>query len=201
MKWARYTEVDQFNLIFAGYHDVRGLEVAENDRRGLAVQITQHITNLLRPTARAGLGNAVRAVHSDNVALFLQDLAERPSIDKVHDQVMALLFHEEIAHAWNAWVIHLQQESCLAPEPLQGLVMVSFILKIIQHLFHRARATQAHVDRAIHRAHPSSSNHAFYFIASVGKFCVRWQAAMRATTLASRITLGGRGTANRGRVL
>src|SRR5579884_3905802 len=46
LKVARDTKIDQINVLARGQHDVRGLEIAENDRWLTCMQIVQHGTEL-----------------------------------------------------------------------------------------------------------------------------------------------------------
>lgn len=52
---------------------------------------------------RTAIGTAVR--NPGDVPFLLQYLAQRSSLDKIHYQIMAVVFHKEIAHAWDTGVI------------------------------------------------------------------------------------------------
>src|SRR5579883_2741521 len=120
------------------------------------MEVAQNATNLLRPATRTRLRNPPRAVHPHHISLLLQDLAERPPLDEVHDQVMTPLLNEEIAHARDTWVVEIQQQRRLARKPSHRLAAIGVIMKVVQHLFHGAGTIKAYIERAIYRTHPSS---------------------------------------------
>src|SRR5579883_944033 len=160
------------------------------------MQVAQNATDLLRPATRPRLRNPSRAIYSRDISLLLQNLAQRPSLDKIHDQVVTPLLNEEIAHTGNTRMVEVQQQCRLARKPCDRLVAISIVMKIVQHLFHGAGTIKTYIERAINRSHPASRNRTFYFIAPTGKLC-----ACSKPTTATIVPPGRRGRLRRVRSL
>src|SRR6202043_1194359 len=111
LKGASDAKVDQFDLISTGDHDIGRLEVTENNRRILAMQVGQHAAYLLRPGTGARLGDAARPIDAWHVALFGEDIRQRATFNKIHHQVVFPIMMKEVTHARNTGMLELSQES------------------------------------------------------------------------------------------
>src|SRR5436305_14949245 len=81
-------KINEFHLVALGHHNIRWLEIAEDNRWCLPVQVTQHAAYLLPPTARARLCHTTRTIDSHHVPFFLQHIAQCTALDKIHHQVV-----------------------------------------------------------------------------------------------------------------
>ena len=117
-------EVDEGHVAVGLQHDVGGLHVAVDDGRVLAVQIAQHVTELLRPFDDVLLG--LRAE-------LLQGLAQRVALDVVHDDDEGFVRVDDIDDAGEVGVIELFENVGLGHQALlhrlkvQDAVLANFL--------------------------------------------------------------------------
>ncbi len=107
-------------------HDIRRLQVTEDDRRLLAMEILQHVTQLIRPLQRTRFGN--RPLASD-------DVFEVGPAHEFHHQVVIPLGLETVVDVWNARMPQALQDVRLRFETFHRLVAFVWIGEPIQHLF------------------------------------------------------------------
>src|SRR5438034_5793784 len=109
------------------------------------MQVPQHITDLLPPTARTRLGYPSRPIDPQHVPFLLQDIAQGPAFDKIHRQVVLPTFDKEVAHARDARMIEIKQHGGLASKPLDSLSPLGLALKFVQHLLHGTVPVEAYL--------------------------------------------------------
>src|SRR5258706_8659516 len=139
LKCARNTKVDQLDLVAIGDHHIRRLEVTKDNRRVLAMQVAQHIAELLPPTACACLRNASRTIDSRYITLLRKYLGQRTSFNEIHDEVMPATLDKEVTHARDTGMVELEQQLRLALKPIHRLATIDLALEIIEHLLHRTQ--------------------------------------------------------------
>ena len=160
------TKIDQLHFIVICHHYIRWLEIAEDDRRRLAMQVAQYATKLLRPTARPRFWHASRSIDPHDIPFLLQHFTQRLSLDKIHHQVVLPTFDKEIAYAGNTRVIKVEQQCCLASKPLNRLGTFVIALKLVQHLLHSAWTIEARIYGSVNGPHATCSYRFLDLIAS-----------------------------------
>src|SRR5690348_5901858 len=99
------------------------------------MQIAQHTAHLPCPVACSCLCNPTSAIDAHDVPFFFQHTRERHAIDEIHHQVMLATFHKEVADAWNAGMIEVEQQGCFALKPFYCLLSFCIRIEVIKHLF------------------------------------------------------------------
>ena len=107
LKSACNAEVDQFNFVMSSDHNIRRFEITEDNGRIQPMKIGKHTTELPGPIACTRFGNSPRPIDTGYIAISLQNLAQRITLDKIHHQVMLPIFQEKVAHTWNTGMVEV----------------------------------------------------------------------------------------------
>src|SRR5579859_5705583 len=157
-KETRNAEVNQFDVAGARQHDVAWFHIAENNRRVLAVQILQHITELASP--------AEHPPFSERSLVAIEQIFQRRTINIFHYHEIALILGEEAGEGGEIGVIEAPENLGLDLKILDGLGLLIGRDHRETHLFDSTDGTMAFdILRHVHGSHAPLPNDALDHIA------------------------------------
>ena len=142
-------KIDDHDAAVMPQHEVAGLDVAIDDRRRVAMQIGQDVTNLDAPIGHIFLSNGL--------PILLQQIFQGFAFDEFHDQVTALAFGEKVKDLGDRCVGQCGQDIGFALKVLNTESPESGIGSDVAHLFDGhdlLNCRKAQISRLIHGAHP-----------------------------------------------